>query len=48
MMMRNLPVAKSILSNEIFIINLCLALSIYCFPDGVFLYTKKKRKRTLK
>ncbi len=37
----NLPAAKSILSNEIFIINLCLALSIYCFPDGEFLHEKK-------
>ena len=31
------PVPKSMLSNEIFIINLCLALSMYCFPDGEFL-----------
>ncbi len=32
-----LPADKSILSKEIFIINLCFALSIYCFPDGEFL-----------
>jgi hypothetical protein len=37
----NLPAAKSILSNEILMINLCFALSIYCFPDGEFLNEKK-------
>jgi hypothetical protein len=44
----NLPAAKSILSNEIFIINLCLALSIYCFPDGEFLYEKILLNKNIK
>ena len=32
-----LPAARSTLSKGIFMINLCLALSMYCFPDGEFL-----------